>query len=488
MNKRVLFIDDQFKDWEGLMRKGLDSFGFDLKGEEDPWAVLKVIESFKPDVVLLDIVFPGGNLGKPTLENIKKKYPNLPVMMITSTMTESAYNAEDYALADYRYAKAALTEGDFQDLAFQLDTLIKKAKTKKKGKEDDGGLSRLGFIVGKTKFMKEVAEIIEKVAENNSTVLIQGESGTGKKLIAQAIHKLSSRNGKPFVVADISTYAKTLVQDELFGHEPGAFTGATRRKKGRFELANGGTIFLDEIGEIPTHTQLLLLRVLQERQFERVGGEETVELDVRIIAATNRNLNKEMTEGRFREDLYFRLNTVPIHIPPLRERKEDIPLFFEHFIEKANKEFNKKILLTLRNDVKERLQSNPWPGNIRQLENFINRAVTLADENILQISNFPGLSKKDAEDDDMSSNKANIANQIFNGSLTWADFTKEFKTRSNMGKEVLLQIIDRWQNTHQTRPSIKELAVLFNVTEPNMRQILHVCGIKLSRIEKKLSQ
>jgi two-component system response regulator HydG len=225
--------------------------------------------------------------------------------------------------------------------------------------------------------MQEIYELISDISNTDSTVLIQGESGTGKELIARAIHFQSYRKTKPFVVANCSAYSQNLLESELFGHEKGAFTGAIRRKIGRFELAHGGTLFLDEIGEVSPPTQILLLRVLQDHRFERVGGEETLEVDVRVIAATNKNLMEEMRKGTFREDLYYRLNVIPIFVPPLRERKDDIPLLTSHFLQKFSREKGKEVTSIIA-EVMELFLAHSWPGNVRELENVIEHASIIA--------------------------------------------------------------------------------------------------------------
>jgi two-component system response regulator HydG len=259
-----------------------------------------------------------------------------------------------------------------------------KTRSLKKALEDKFGL---GSIVGKNHKMQAIYDLIEDIARSDSTVLIQGESGTGKELIARATHLLSTRKEGPFVVANCSAYAQTLLESELFGHEK-AFTGAIRRKKGRFELADRGTIFLDEIGEIPSSTQLLLLRVLQERKFERVGGEDTIKVDVRIIAATNRNLTQEMMNGRFREDLYYRLNVIPIMLPALRERKDDIPLLAKHF-RKVYSSANGKRIKEFSQDVMQIFLDYDWPGNVRELQNVVEHAVILAKKEIITEVDLP---------------------------------------------------------------------------------------------------
>jgi transcriptional regulator with GAF, ATPase, and Fis domain len=260
-----------------------------------------------------------------------------------------------------------------------------KTNTLRRALEDKYGL---GNIVGKNYKMQAIYELIRDVSQSDSTVLIQGESGTGKELIARAIHTLSSRKEKPFVIANCSAYADTLLESELFGHEKGAFTGAIRRKKGRFELADGGTIFLDEIGEIPASTQLLLLRVLQERKFERVGGEQTIEIDVRVIAATNQDLNKGMMNGRFREDLYYRLNVIPLMVPPLREREDDITLLAKHFLDLYTSS-SKKVVRGFSEEVMNIFLSYKWPGNVRELQNVVEHAVILTKGELITENDLP---------------------------------------------------------------------------------------------------
>jgi DNA-binding NtrC family response regulator len=245
-----------------------------------------------------------------------------------------------------------------------------------------------GNIIGKSDRMQEIYELISDISDTDSTVLIQGESGTGKELIARAIHFNSLRKNKPFIVANCSAYSQNLLESELFGHERGSFTGAIRRKAGRFELAHGGTIFLDEIGEVSPPTQILLLRVLQDHRFERVGGEETLEVDVRVIAATNKNLTEEMKKGTFREDLYYRLNVIPIFIPPLRERKDDISFLASHFLEKFSQEKGKKIV-DFSPEVMEIFLAHPWPGNVRELENVIEHGVIIAKKDEIYTKDLP---------------------------------------------------------------------------------------------------
>jgi PAS domain S-box-containing protein len=251
-------------------------------------------------------------------------------------------------------------------------------------------------LIGRSHKMQEIYDLIMSVAKTDSTVLIHGESGTGKELIAQAIHAYSHRKNKPFIVVNCAAYSEHLLESELFGHERGAFTGAHRRKLGRFELAKGGTIFLDEIGEIPPHSQLLLLRVLQNRAFERVGGEKTLEAEVRIVAATNKQLEDELKAGRFREDLYYRLNVISIDVPPLRERKDDIPHLIEHFLQKYSGNTGKQIVRCSQSVIELLMRYN-WYGNVRELENAIERAVVMASGPIITPVDLPAKLQQELE-------------------------------------------------------------------------------------------
>ncbi|NOY54292.1 MAG: nif-specific transcriptional activator NifA [Deltaproteobacteria bacterium] len=249
------------------------------------------------------------------------------------------------------------------------------------------GRYRFENIIGESDRMQEVFEAVGQVSRSNATVMLRGESGTGKELIARAIHYNSLRSGGPFVKLNCAALPETLLETELFGHEKGAFTGAERQRPGRFELASGGTLFLDEIGEVPPSFQVKLLRVLQEREFERVGGTETLAVDVRIIVATNRDLEKAVSEGKFREDLYYRLNVIPIFLPSLRERREDLPLLIEHFLRRFNEENGKDV--SIPPAIMRVLMEHPWPGNVRALENYIERMVVMARGNEARLEDLP---------------------------------------------------------------------------------------------------
>jgi DNA-binding NtrC family response regulator len=347
------------------------------------------------DLILLDIML-GNEDGRDICRKVKEdeEMRFIPIIMLTvRSSLQDKINSLNIGADDY------LTK------PFINEELLAKVKVMLRIKDLHDELKReknknillsqalekrysFGNILGKNSRMQEIYEFISDIANTDSTVLIQGESGTGKELIARAIHFNSHRKTKPFVVANCSAYSQNLLESELFGHEKGSFTGAIRRKVGRFELAHGGTIFLDEIGEVSPPTQILLLRVLQDHRFERVGGEETLEVDVRVIAATNKNLMEEMKKGTFREDLYYRLNVIPIFVPPLRERKDDIPLLASHFLQKFTHE-KKKEVASISPEVMETLLAHSWPGNVRELENILEHAIIIAKKDQILPKDLP---------------------------------------------------------------------------------------------------
>lgn len=293
--------------------------------------------------------------------------------------------------------------GFMTQMAGHIRQLVLREQTARKIHEDRKLPDRFGLLIGRSEKMQAVYELIELVAPSEATVLITGENGTGKELVALEIHHRSPRASGPFIVAHCSAYSPTLLESELFGHERGAFTGAIKQKKGRIERAQGGTLFLDEIGDIAPATQVLLLRFLQDKKFERVGGEKTLEADVRILAATNRDLYESVQQGRFRDDLFYRLNVISIHLPPLRERKEDIPLLAQHFLEKYSQR-EKKSVKHIAPDAMKLLLEYDWPGNVRQLENAISHAVVLVQsEDTITSAHLPGFLKTQKINEDQIS-------------------------------------------------------------------------------------
>jgi len=339
------------------------------------------------NTVITDLKMPGLD-GMGLLKRLSAEYPDVPVIMITAHgSVESAVEAVKLGAFDY-VEKPFDQEQIRQIVAKAMRTHMLSRRDARP--EESASASRGRFrLVGESAAIRQVYQVVEKVANTPSTVLITGESGTGKELVARALHDNSSRRAGPFIKINCAAIPKTLMESELFGYEKGAFTGAVGSKPGRFELAHGGSLFLDEIGEIPVEMQVKLLRVLQESEFERVGGIKTIKVDVRLITATNRDLAAEITTGGFRDDLYYRLNVVPIHLPPLRERREDIPLLVDHFIARFNERLKKQIAGAAP-EALERLVSHQWPGNIRELENVIERTILFCDDAHINLADLPG--------------------------------------------------------------------------------------------------
>ncbi len=344
------------------------------------------------DVVITDLRMPGAD-GMEVLRTAAKSYPHVPVIMIT------AYGSVGQAVEAIKAGAFDYIEKPFEQDSIRLivEKAIGQAAANKMAPQpalypssDTEAKGKFG-LVGHSPEMHNIFQVIEKVADTPSTVLITGESGTGKELVAKALHEQSSRKGGPFIKINCAAIPKTLMESELFGYEKGAFTGATSSKPGRFELADGGTLFLDEIGEIPVEMQVKLLRAIQESEFERVGGIKTIKVDVRLITATNRDLEAEIQRGNFREDLFYRLNVVPLLIPPLRKRTGDIPLLVTHIIKKFNERLKKNIS-GLADDALTALEQHAWPGNIRELENVLERTILFSqgdriERSDLQLSN-----------------------------------------------------------------------------------------------------
>jgi two-component system, NtrC family, response regulator AtoC len=383
--KRVLVADDELN-----MRRVLEAMlrreGYDvITAANGVEAIGGMATKGGVHTVITDLKMPGLD-GMGLLKRLTAEYPDVPVVMITAHgSVESAVEAVKLGAFDY-LEKPFEQEQIRQVVAKALNTYA-LARRDARPEEPSGQHGRFR-LVGQSPAIRTIYGVVEKVANTPSTVLISGESGTGKELIARALHENSSRHAGPFIKINCAAIPKTLMESELFGYDKGAFTGAVGAKPGRFELAHGGTLFLDEIGEIPIEMQVKLLRVLQESEFERVGGIKTIKVDVRLVTATNRDLLAEVGAGAFREDLFYRLNVVPIHIPPLRERREDIPLLADHFIAKFNDRLKKEIA-AITPEAIERLVAYQWPGNIRELENLMERTVLFCEGPEIRVSDLP---------------------------------------------------------------------------------------------------
>src|SRR5882757_9233841 len=370
----ILIIEDESK-MRRLLELNLGEDGFKTLSAADAETGLKMLSSESVDLVLTDLKLPGMS-GLELLQAVKRQNAALPVVVMTAFgSVETAVDAMKAGATDYVLKPFSLAE---------IRMVVHKELDVSRLREENRSLRQaLGEkyshpnIVARSAKMQEVLAIVERVAPTNSTVLLGGESGVGKDLIARAIHEKSRRASGPFVKINSTAIPENLLESELFGYEKGAFTGANTSKPGKFELADKGTLFLDEIGDVPPATQVKLLRVLQEREFERLGGTRTVKVDVRLVAATNRDLRAALEQGTFREDLYYRLNVVPIDIPPLRERKEDIPYLAHHFVDTLGREMGGRVNGITDAAIDKMLQYS-WPGNVRELENVVERSIVMA--------------------------------------------------------------------------------------------------------------
>jgi two-component system NtrC family response regulator len=390
----ILIVDDE-KNYLVVLEALLGPEGYDTRTADNGEDALRMIRESDLDLVITDMKMPGIS-GMKLLEESRKIKPELPVIMMTAYGTiELAVEAMKKQAYDY------ITK-PFQNEALKLT--VKKALENYRLIRENRRLSealsdryRYGNIIGRSKPMLEIYDLIGKVAQSKASVLITGPSGTGKELIAKAIHFESARKDRPFISINCGALTETLLESELFGHEKGAFTGAAAMKKGRFELADGGTLFLDEVGDMPPPLQVKLLRVLQEMEFERVGGTRTIKVDVRVLSASNRNIREDAINGVFREDLFYRLNVIHITVPPLGERIEDIRLLVNYFIEKTRQDEGKG-KIELSPEAWKALYSHAWPGNIRELENVIERAVVLTSNGLIGLEDLPAeFSEKEVE-------------------------------------------------------------------------------------------
>lgn len=388
-NYSILIVDDE--DAQRNILKGyLEKKGYRIFSASSGNEGIKSVRENVIDIVLSDFKMPD-KTGLEVLEEVKKINPEISFVILTAYGTiENAVKAMRLGAFDY-ISKPV----DLDELDLMIERIIENRNLRSEIQILKGQLKekfKIEFFISQSTKMEEVLSMASRAADSKATVLITGESGTGKEVLAKSIHYVSNRKDKPFIAVNVPALPATLLESELFGHEKGAFTGAEKTKKGRFELADGGTIFLDEIGDIPINLQVKLLRVLQEHQIERVGSTESISIDVRIIAATHQNLEQKITDGNFREDLYYRLNIVSLNIPPLRERKEDILPLIEHFVEKYSKE-NGKQKLSLSKETVDTLIKYNYPGNVRELENIIERAVVLSRSHTITLNDLPNVVK-----------------------------------------------------------------------------------------------
>ncbi|MGZ3525425.1 MAG: sigma-54-dependent transcriptional regulator [Thermodesulfobacteriota bacterium] len=458
-SRSVLIVDDEVGARESLkMILKSDYEVFLARDAEEGFLQIKV---HSPDVILLDIILPDLD-GLKVLERIKPSDPDVIVIMITATKTVKTA-VEAMKLGAYDYVTKPFDIDELRlIISRSLSTKALEQEVKYRREEMDKSFD-FGNIIGKSKSMKEIFKVVKQIADSKSTALIMGESGTGKELISRAIHYNSNRKGYPFVTINCAAIPETLIESELFGHEKGAFTNAIERKLGRCEVAHQGTLFLDEIGELSLATQAKILRFLEEREFNRVGGSKTIKVDVRLITATNKDLNQMIKKALFREDLYYRINVVPILIPPLRERKEDIPLLVEHFINRFSVENNKSVK-GITKEALDLMMQYEWPGNIRELENLIERVIALTSNPYIQINELP-LSFKNVP-------KINeLKDSVLNRKVSFLEAEEEFE------KEVILDALKK-TNYIQSRA-----AEILGISRRILKYKMDKLGINHGKVE-----
>ncbi len=383
--RKILIVDDELSVRESL-REWFSEDGFEVETAEDGNDALSKMQVGPYDIIVIDLKMPGMD-GITLQKRVREIDRNAAIVILTAYASVDTA-VEALKLGAYDYVTKPVDPDDLSNLVKNILKQRDLSEENVRLKEKVSALSPTSPLIGNSPAMNRVMDLIQTVAETDSTVLIPGESGTGKELIARALHENSSRRDKPFIRVNCAAIPQELIESELFGYEKGAFTGAVTSKPGRFELANEGTLFLDEIGEIGVNMQVKLLRVLQEQEFERVGGIKTIGVDVRLVAATNRDLAADVGDGRFREDLYYRLNVVHLHLPPLRERTEDVPLLIEHFLGRFNERLSKDVKKVSK-EALEKLEAYPWRGNIRELENVVERCVLFADGEQIEVDDLP---------------------------------------------------------------------------------------------------
>jgi DNA-binding NtrC family response regulator len=427
--RKILVVDDELSVRDSLrMIFKKDCQVITAGNAKEAW---EKILSEEPDLIFLDILMPQKD-GMEMLKEIRESHPFIPVIMLTATKTvKTAVEAMKLGAQDY------ITKPfDVEELKIIADKALESRDLKAENRRLQTAIEeryRFDNIIGKSKEMRDIYGTIRQIAERNSTVLIYGESGTGKELVARAIHYNSPRKNKSFVAVNCAAIPETLIESELFGHEKGAFTDAQNRRIGHFELAHQGTLFLDEVSELSLPTQAKILRALQEREFARVGGGKTIQVDVRLISATNKNLEEMMSRGAFRSDLYYRINVVPLNIPPLRQRKEDIPLLVQHFLEKHAGSGQKRITL----EAMDILAAYEWAGNVRELENIIERVVVLSCADIITPNDLPSMLKA-------TSKVEQIKQGVLGGRISFEDAERDFE------KDIILEALKK-SNFVQTK-------------------------------------
>ena len=459
----ILAVDDE-ADFVDSLSSILTKHEYSVDTSCSGYEALQMLSIRPYDLVLLDLTMPLIS-GIDTLKRIQRIDPGLPVIILTGDSRVGTV-VDAMKLGAYDFFPKPL---DWERLEIAIKNALITKELRGEVSRLQGQLkSKYSFkqIIGNSKSMQDVFRSLERVVEANVTVSIRGESGTGKELLARSIHFNGLRKQKAFVAVNCAAIPESLLESELFGHEKGAFTGAIARRAGKFEQADGGTLFLDEIGDMPHSTQVKILRVLQERQFQRVGGTETVEVDVRVISATNKNLEEEMKKGNFREDLYYRINVYPIFVPPLRKRREDIPALAAFFLGKYNKEYRRKVKAILPQTL-DYLMNYEWPGNVRELENILERSFLHASDGVLAAEHLPITITSFKEDLNSSDSFINLKKVV--------SLTRQITPLKDLEKEVLQQAIKL------TNYNMSNAALELGIGRTTLYRKLEKYGITLRR-------
>ena len=485
---RVLLVDDESALWLPLMRAPLSNAGIELLGEVDAGKVLARVEREKPDAVLLDVLFPGQGgdqkaLGRDLLARIVALHPDLPVVMFTSTLADEQFQfgTRDFPGAAFVFSKSVFNE-DWTDSNSPYVALAQCLRTAVADAHQRASLDgRLGFIIGRTPAMRDLAAAVLKVALTELPVLVCGESGTGKELVATSLHALSRRRDRPLVKLNCGALSDETLESALFGHEKGAFTGAVEAREGLFTAAHGGTLFLDEVQTMSARLQQSLLRVLQEGVIRRMGGTGERRVDVRVIAATNEDLEQRASQGTFRPDLYYRLNRIRLNVPPLRARTEDIGPLFAYFVSEANAKLGKAVSTHCRQDLLKLLQEHRWPGNVRELQSVVETAVALSNANLLTPEDFPHLADQPSRLGAADSGDAEgYEKGVGSARLTWA-LLRDIKGERR--RSLLWAYLNDRHRVLGRRPTSAEIADDLGTSPDNVRRVLSEANIRLRDFE-----
>jgi two-component system response regulator AtoC len=470
--KQILVVDDE-PNLRRVLSAQLERDGYDVHTSEDGEQALAHLTEHHIDLVITDLRMPKLD-GMELLRRISALEDPMPVVMITAHGTVDTA-VEALKMGAFDYITKPFDQEDVRTIVRKAVRTQDLSATEASRPSLAAGLEagRYG-IIGQSPSLLELYAVLDRVADTPTTVLVTGESGTGKELVARALHENSSRSDKPFIKVNCAAIPRDLMESELFGYERGAFTGAVGSKPGRFELASGGTLFLDEIGSIPVEMQVKLLRALQESEFERVGGVKTIRVDVRLVAATNTDLKKEIAAGAFREDLYYRLNVVPIRLPPLRERREDVPLLVSHFVKKFDARLRKNVT-RIEPEALEVLVNHPWPGNIRELENVIERAVLFCDGDALRPVDLPSELSPRTPDPPLATPSAKAtASPAASDALNASDGLKEQvkAAMSRLERELIVKALE------QTGGNVTHAARLLKISRKGLQLKMKELGLR----------